>query len=177
MSEACDEGTEDVGNEWGGPEAWLDLMLGEELAVDLDFAAWFVGHVDVGHVECERLPREPPIAARVRFNVYESGHPLPPDSDGDAAVDLYLRDYGFRGSLDRLRALVGDIGAPEGFVPDIDMASPPNPILHYPCTKMPPSDGPPTPGTDDEAKVIDALQACSRAARWLHEHTDRLQPS
>ena len=91
-----------------------------------------------------------------------------------AAVDLYPREYGFRGGLDDLRTLVDTVGAPRGFAPDVDMAKPPNPVLRYPCAKMPPSDGAPAAGSVEEAAVVDALEACSRAAKWLAVYSSLL---
>jgi hypothetical protein len=91
-----------------------------------------------------------------------------------AGVDLYVKDHGFTGTVEELDALLEEVGSPEGFVRTQDMAKTPNLVLRYECATVYPFDGPPDPGSQREKDMVDALEACHRAAAWLQANQERL---
>jgi hypothetical protein len=91
-----------------------------------------------------------------------------------AAVDLYLKDHGFTGTAEELSRLLDEVGLPEGFVLAHDTAKVPNVVLRFECAKVNPMDGPPEPASPRERDVLRALEACRRAADWIHQHQARL---
>lgn len=94
-----------------------------------------------------------------------------------AGVDLYVKDQGFEGNAEELEELLQELGSPEGFEQTQDMAKTPNLVLRYECAKVYPFDGPPEPGSAREKDIVDALEACHRAAAWLEENKERLAAS
>jgi hypothetical protein len=91
-----------------------------------------------------------------------------------AGVDLYVKDHGFTGTAEELDALLQEVGCPEGFTRTQDTAKTPNLVLRYECAKVYPFDGPPDPGSQREKDIVDALDACHRAAAWLEANKGRL---
>jgi hypothetical protein len=77
-------GDYDSESDVGQREAWLDLFLAEELAVDPDFVDWFV------HQLGGDLPADRPVKRRVGLNVHEKGPELPEDSHGETDVELVV---------------------------------------------------------------------------------------
>jgi hypothetical protein len=92
----------------------------------------------------------------------------------EAAVDLYVKDHGFTGSAEALDALLSQTGLPDGFVRTQDTARSPNLVLRHDCPSVSPSEGPPQRGSERERGVLQALQACARAAAWIECHERRL---
>jgi hypothetical protein len=91
-----------------------------------------------------------------------------------AGVDLYVKDHGFAGTAKEL----GDLLAgrlPEGFRVTTDTAKVPNVVLRFDCHKVDPDGGPPAPGSDREAFLLEALGACQRVAEWLLAHKGLLE--
>jgi hypothetical protein len=91
-----------------------------------------------------------------------------------AGVDLYVKYHGFTGTAEELDALLQEVGVPDGFTRTQDMAKTPNLVLRYECAKVYPFDGPPDPGSQREKDIVDALEACHRAAAWLEANKERL---
>jgi hypothetical protein len=91
-----------------------------------------------------------------------------------AGVDLYVKDHGFTGTAEELDALLQEVGCPKGFIRTQDTAKPPNLVLRYECAKVYPFDGPPDTGSQREKEIVDALEACHRAAAWLEVNKERL---
>jgi hypothetical protein len=91
-----------------------------------------------------------------------------------AGVDLYVKDHGFTGTAEELDAFLQVVGCPEGFTRTQDTAKPPNLVVRYECAKVHPFDGPPNPGSQREKDIVDALEACHRAAAWLEVNKERL---
>lgn len=91
-----------------------------------------------------------------------------------AGVDLYVGDHGFEGTAGDLDEVLRDVGCPEGFRRTVDTAKPPNLVLRFECAKVYPSDGPPAPDTAREKDIVEALEACRRAADWLQVNQERL---
>lgn len=90
-----------------------------------------------------------------------------------AAVDLYVGHHGFAGTAEDLRALTAAVGLPDGFRVDTDTAKPPNVVLRCDCDAVEPSSG--APSGETAQSVIQALEACSRAAKWLRAHEEQLR--
>lgn len=72
-----------------GREARLDFLLAEELAVDPEFARWFIAEAQL-HRVIPDLPVGPPSGARVRINFFEDAPPIPADASGETDVDAVL---------------------------------------------------------------------------------------
>lgn len=92
-----------------------------------------------------------------------------------AGVDLYLAEHGFTGTAEQLEQLGAEIGFPQGFYVTKDTAKVANVVLRYDCDQVTPSEqGAPEPGSDYERSVVEALEACAAATRWLQRHGERL---
>jgi hypothetical protein len=72
-----------------GRESRLDLLLAEELAVDRDFACWFLQEAGQWRHRAA-LPDGPPLQADVRLNLMEDMPPIPPAAYGETDIDLTL---------------------------------------------------------------------------------------
>lgn len=89
-----------------------------------------------------------------------------------AGVDLYVKDHGFKGTAEELDTMLREVGHPDGFTRTADTVK--NLVLRFECAKLDPSKGRPEPGSAREKDIVEALEACQRAAEWLHRNHERL---
>lgn len=95
------------------------------------------------------------------------GHPK------QATVDLYLKYLGYFGDHTQAEADLRKLPALDGFRLDADTQD--NLVLRFDCAVVPPAEGLPPEGSERRARVVEALEACDRAAVWVSRNGDELQ--